>query len=1338
LRTTLLICLAAVVLAAVPARSGSSRVTVESASESGLEFVVDLGGIRDVFDADGKWIGARVPGFIELFEDSVGLHVPVSARCVAAPVGSHIICEVTDAIHYEIESYTLAELIDILGDRLGDIPRRAAEVTTDGLLGHQRVVGIRLAPLIYDERTGRLRIHRRFRVSVRFSGGDRLDAELGRRRLPESAASEVCYMNALLNYEQGKQWRTPLAEAERQDDYFSDAAAWIKVKVDTSGIFCITGSDLESIGVSISNIQSSSVRIYSGSGLPLRESLADHNPVWMTQMPIKVCDGGDGLFGRGDSILFYGLGERDWADLYDKSKRSDAYYKSFYSNYNCYWLTWGGTFAEPANRMETKTVPTCEGCPYYQPQSFLERLHMEVDLFDDFSIRAEDGWYWQPLRSDSPVWLTAHTPSPDAGRPAVIRVRVADWAVSDECEGYYYRMVLQLNNVTVQDTVWNHSRSFRNVMDVWGSGVPSGSGQQVVRIEAPSALPPPYTGQGVCKKLDLAWYEVFYWRLFQDAGSGLFVSAPDTTANVRYEIDGFDTPALYAFEISDQFDIKELSGIEISAGAPYSAAFFDTVRSGVGKHYALVAPQGMLKPAELVDSPVGSADIRYRPGAAYCVIAHEDLLQAAQAIAGFHAGRVVEGEAVTSEAVTTQQIYDEFGWGVPDATAIRDFLRWRYETGPLSWVLLLGDATWDYKGYVRSSGYPNYVSTYERRYVVRWKEPYNTDDWLAYLEPSFQGSTARWPTVAISRLPASSPEEADELVARSIDYIQNPEIGPWQNRVILISDDDRTPSGCDRIPHTRYAEELADDGYPAVMEQVKIYLHEYPRESTGLKPKAKYDFLDNLNKGALVTNFVGHGDEQRWCQEEVYNPAAKDLVNSGRRRTFLIAASCNVSRFDEPNKSSAGEDLLRRAEGGTIGSLASTHLCAAGANQALNLSCVQQLFQPGFKGRTVSIGDAVKVGKFETVTATLNDTYSRNNEMYALFGDPLLELATPRMEVVFTSAPDTLERKGIYQLTASIYDGSQPAGWPQGSAEIWLREAEDTSGYVDCNTIFFDYEIEGSEIFRGRSPVSDGGADFGFFVASGAREGPRATVRCFATDGLSAASGLLDSVSMYGEGLSDDDIGPEIELVCQGSTVVPGDTLIVGSRVDLNLTDESGVAVKGKSEFIPAVSVAYDDIERVDLTDSVYAVEGDFSRSNVSFIVPQLATGVHTLSIAAFDNLNNLSTADYEVFIGTRAEGAARVVYVYPNPSHDVCYIIWDYENNEYVEVEATIYTISGRKIWTGSTSGQGSYHEIMWDGRDVVGDPVANGTYLVVVKAVSPLDPGFGTTDRVVLTIIR
>jgi hypothetical protein len=275
-------------------------------------------------------------------------------------------------------------------------------------------------------------------------------------------------------------------------------------------------------------------------------------------------------------------------------------------------------------------------------------------------------------------------------------------------------------------------------------------------------------------------------------------------------------------------------------------------------------------------------------------------------------------------------------------------------------------------------------------------------------------------------------------------------------------------------------------------------------------------------------------------------------------------------------------------------------------------------------------------------------------------------------------------------------------------------------------------------IFKGKSRVEDGRLEFDLFVSSAAREGDRGNIRCFVSDGMASGAGLLDSLAISGESIVDDVVGPEVSLEVGGVTLAGGDTLLVGQVIDVMLFDESGVAIKGKSDFIPAVSVVFDDGERMDLVDSLFAVDGDFTESRTRFEVPQLPGGEHMLSVTAFDNVANSTTEELEVTVEQGGGGAANVVYAYPNPANARCYIVWEYKNDDYVEIVATIYTLAGRKIWTGSAEGRGSQYQIEWDGTDFAGDRVANGTYLAVVEARAPYNPGFETKDTIVIALVR
>jgi len=1295
---------------------GEALLRIESQDDSGLRVAFVMGDAKDVRDESGVWWGLSVPGFVPLLPGSLGVDVPARAYLIGVPPDAQVSCKVIDPTYYEINEYDTDRIVSSLGVALEDVPAAPAEIVVTGFLRDQRVAGLRIAPVIYDKVAGRLKVFQAFTAEIEFRGGGGAGPASEPTGRAASSPAEAFYRRAILNYSRARSWRrSPLPDAAA-GDYFTDSPNWLKIRLDTTGIYCITGRDLEDAGVSPGTIDASGLRLYTGGGLPLVESLAERPPDWMRMAAIKVIDDGDGWIDRADSILFYGLGAHDWANFYGPAFGIEAHYGSFFSDHNYYWLTWGGTFTEPPKRMEVVEAIQCDACPdCYEPDSFVERVHMEEDWRYAFSIRADDGWYWRLLNLNNTATFTVPTPYPDQAREAVVKMRLGDDHPSDQCtfqgrKPYYYRAVLRLNGTAIKDTVWRANSTILNVIDIYGTGLPAASDSQTVQIYLPTDLPPEYDNAPVCtSKPNLAWYDIYYWRRFVADNGRLFFLSPDRTCTAKYGISGFATADLRVFDLTDQFDVKEIAGFEVSSGPDFTTTLCDTVTEGTLKRYAVFSAEALLRPAEI--APVTVAGIRFAEGRPYCVVTHEDLADAGRVISQYHDG----------EMVTVQEIYDEFGWGVPDVTAIRDFLRWRYERGELEHVLLLGDATWDYKGYLTGETFTNYVPSYERRYRVGANNPYNTDDWFVYLKPADDGlpgsdSTAYFPTVPISRLPATSPEDAEFLVEGSIDYLSDPELGIWQNRVILVADDDRTGTKCDDIRKGRHvtdAEAMSDNAFPQVFEHVKIYLSEYEREPTGLKPDAKKDLIKSLSEGALMTNFVGHGDPRRWAQEEVFNKSAVELVNAGKRQTLLVASTCNVSKFDEPTFASVVERLLLRREGGTIASLASTHYCQAEPNRRLHESFVRFLFEDGRPYPTIPIGEAAIGGK--AVTASVNRSWRFNSEMYSLLGDPLLELAVPRLEVRFDPpVSDTLERRGVYDFSARVYEGDTPAAF-QGNSRIFARETDDTTGY-DSDICFepgnvpkhFDYDLPGAVIFRGKSTVEVSGA------------------------------GLLDSLSISGESIVDDLEGPEVRLETEGATLAAGDTVLVGQRIEMSLFDDSGVAVKGKSEFIPPVSLVFDDGERIGFGDSLLAVDGDFRESRVWFEVPQLAGGEHRLSVTAFDNLNNSTTVEYDLTVGQPPTGAGNVVYAYPNPAGGRCYIVWEYQNDDYVEVVATIYTIAGRKIWTGSVVGRSSQHLIAWEGTDSAGDRVANGTYLAVVEARAPADPGFETKDTIVIALIR
>jgi hypothetical protein len=116
--------------------------------------------------------------------------------------------------------------------------------------------------------------------------------------------------------------------------------------------------------------------------------------------------------------------------------------------------------------------------------------------------------------------------------------------------------------------------------------------------------------------------------------------------------------------------------------------------------------------------------------------------------------------------------------------------------------------------------------------------------------------------------------------------------------------------------------------YPE-MNVVKIYLDAYQQivTSGGQRyPDAEEAINQNMNKGALIFNYVGHGGETGLSLERVVTiPMIQNWTNINNL-TLFISATCEFSRFDDPGRVSAGETTLITPFGGAVSLMTTTRL----------------------------------------------------------------------------------------------------------------------------------------------------------------------------------------------------------------------------------------------------------------------------------------------------------------------------------------------------------------------------------------------------------------------------
>ena len=133
----------------------------------------------------------------------------------------------------------------------------------------------------------------------------------------------------------------------------------------------------------------------------------------------------------------------------------------------------------------------------------------------------------------------------------------------------------------------------------------------------------------------------------------------------------------------------------------------------------------------------------------------------------------------------------------------------------------------------------------------------------------------------MGRLPVHTAAQAESMVNRIMDYMDGRNSGAWRNRILILGDDG------DNNTHMSDADGVASiyrKLYP-VLDQTKVYWDAFKMEvsaSYNSYPSVRKLILEELDKGALIVNYTGHGSPDVLSHELVLNKADASSLTSPR------------------------------------------------------------------------------------------------------------------------------------------------------------------------------------------------------------------------------------------------------------------------------------------------------------------------------------------------------------------------------------------------------------------------------------------------------------------------
>lgn len=1225
---------------------------------------------------------------VELAVSTAGTRARPDVRVAPAPS----IVEVRDG---EISDYEYRE--GGVYDADGPWPRAAAVAFGPTWLATQRTMVIEFYPCQADPQSGTLLTHDTIEVSLSFHGLRPTESVRGTRPRRENLLDL-----AVLNAGSARSWRgrPPRDPSRREGDYFTSSENWAKLVLREPGMYRIGFSDLVAADIDAGTIEPATIRVFSGGGLPMPTSVTDPRPEWMEECAILVVGEGDGSFDNGDAIVFHGLGVDGWADELAVGDPEEGHYENPFFGDNVYWLTWEhlgsqSGFSQDPRRMEVEAQD--EPPSPARADDYVEREHFERNIFQ--TQARSDGWFWAEMKQTGlPEWRS-FTESFDhvvADSSGTLRARVdgnsSESFVSPDHIAFFY-----WNGVEAYAGEWEGYSKL--AFEVGGVDVVEGSNEFEIYV--------PREGDDYRSDHILVdWFEVVYWRQLTARDDQLRFGSSGRQGPIEFVVDGFTDASVTVFKTIDKYTTRVVPGVSFDGD---DAVFMDEVADTAS--YAAVSDLGYLVP-EIEKE--GIAGLRSPGSADYIMIVYDGFYDTAVRLKNYRESAAGGGFDVF--LVRVSDVYDEFSWGLLDPAAIRDYLKcvWENAAIPPTHALLIGDASVDYRRNL-SSSIPVYVpAAYMKSGFSQWPN----DSWFVGFDSSSFYSMA----MALGRLSARSTTELNTMIDKIERYESQSVLGTWKNTAIIVGDDEyKFGDDCCEFYHTRDAERFARESIPWAFDRKKIYLMEYERDLAGHKSETRADLIRAWNDGALFVNYTGHGNETLMAHEVVFIYDDISLLTNIDALPLYFAASCRLNKFDEPTIDSLGEALVKSRTGGAIVSIGSTRDSGASPNSALNRDFHEYIFglQQASPAAVMDVGTAFQAAFYPS-------SNWHNNTKFMIIGDPALTMAAPRGTGAFQS--DGLEP--LRRMDTITVEGAS-AGEAEGVSGVALvrfTDSADTSGYVHVfpETLGYpphhvDYTLPGEPVYDGPVPVHDGALSTDFVVSKFAEEGPYARLRAYfyGADDRTDGAFSLEDIELAGSVDVPDAVAPNLtaEFESGGLSILPGTAL------NVSVFDEHGVNLVDRNPGRGVVLTLDASGDTTGLTDEFVYDFDSYTSGSVTYDLPTLSFGSHSLEVSATDNMGNPTTEQVSFEIVSTADFKIWNVANHPNPFPEGgrvgTHILFQLPTDADVRID--VFTVGGRLIRTiDGIPGQTGANQVHWDGRDEQGDELANGVYLYRIHATS------------------
>ena len=642
------------------------------------------------------------------------------------------------------------------------------------------------------------------------------------------------------------------------------------------------------------------------------------------------------------------------------------------------------------------------------------------------------------------------------------------------------------------------------------------------------------------------------------------------------------------------------------------------------------------------------------------------LTEQAQRLAAAH----TKIDGIRCAVVKADEVYNEFSSGTPDATAYRRLMKMlydkQYKESPLTGtqkgslnLLLFGNCMWDNRfvtNGLTTKSQDDYLLAYESDNSWSHTDSYVLEEYFTLLADGKGISPLKeMPDCGVGRLPVSTEADAKNVVDKLINYMSNTYAGAWKNTICLMGDDDKTNIHMEDAENvlTNTQKKFPDYHYK------RIYWDSYTMQQTATGnsyPDVYADINKIMQEGALIMDYTGHGAAYCLSHEQVLKTADFQKWDSPRIPVWITAA-CDVTPFDM-NIENIGTEAIINKQGAAVAFIGTARTVYSSPNRVINRNFMSHVLATKNNGEHYTLGEALAQAKADIIESKIDGYMSRTDSInkvhFVLLGDPAIKLITPTHKVqidkfngksIDPDNPPTIS--GGETVTVEGYiinDKGENATTFDGTVSAIIFDSEE---HIVCklnagiDTDPFEYDDRTRTLYAGTDSVKAGTFKFTFPVPLDINySNLSGLINLYAINNKKdmEANGTFEDFLIGGTSTYEktDTVGPTIAAFSNGRNVSEISYTNETPTLYIELNDSSGINTTGNGLGHDIVAII-DNNEATTYTLNSYYTQavGDYTSGTVTYTLPTLSAGKHSLVIRAFDTLNNMGEQAYSFEVVT-------------------------------------------------------------------------------------------------------